>query len=211
MSYNKKIEFTAAVRGYHFYRRFWKPTPFQKLNCFFEDGNPFDPFAIKVCEIGKTIAVGHLPREISRATKFFIDRGGHLSVTLTSEHYRRSPLVQGGMEIACKVTASIPGTCINLLILQKYQDIVEENYTVPKEEAILVSYLVPNDDKDTDQERRVPMNRNKKRNTVQANQTEPKCKDIRIFFSSNPRQRVGKQKDRTEQHKSKETVVINID
>ena len=66
-------------------------------------------------------------------------------VTLTSEHYQRSPLVQGGMEIGCKVTASIPGTCINILILKKYQDIIEENYTEPKEDAILGSCLVPND------------------------------------------------------------------
>ena len=110
MSYDKVIEFTVAVRGYHYYRRFWKPEPSQKLNCFFEEDNLFDPFAINVCEIGKTAAVGHLPREISRATKFFIDRGGRLSFTLTSEHYRRSPLVQCGMEIGCKVTASIPGT-----------------------------------------------------------------------------------------------------
>ena len=60
MSYDKVIEFTAAVRGYHYYRRFWKPEPSQKLNCFFKEDNPFDPFAIKVCEIGKTAAVGHL-------------------------------------------------------------------------------------------------------------------------------------------------------
>ena len=162
------IEFTAAVRGYHYYRRFWKPEPSQKLNCFFEEDNQFDSFAIKVCDIGKTAAVGHLPREISRATKFFIDRGGRLSVTLTSENYRRSPLVQGGMEIGCKVTASIPGTCINILILKKYQDIIEENYTEPKEEAILGSYLVPNDASEIDQKARVPttsttLNKNKKK------------------------------------------------
>ena len=156
MSYDKVIEFTAAVRGYHYYRRFWKPEPSEKLNCFFEEDKPFDPFAIKVCEIGKTATVGHLPTEISRATKFFIDRGGRLSVTLTSEHYRRSLLVQGGMEIGCQPTASIPGTCINILILKKYQDIIEENYTEPKEEAILGSYLVPNNASEVDQEARVP-------------------------------------------------------
>ena len=108
-----------------------------------------------MCEIGKTEAVGNLPREISWATKFFTDQGGKLSVTLTSEHYRSSPLVQGGMEIGCKVTTSIPGTCINILILKKYQDIIEENYTEPKEEAILGSYLVPSDASEVDQEVRV--------------------------------------------------------
>ena len=211
MSYDKVIEFTAAVRGYHYYRRFWKPEPSQKLNCFFEEDHPFDPFAIKVCEIGKTAAVGYLPREISRETKFFIDRGGRLSVTLTSEHYRRSPLVQGGMEIGCKVTASIPGTCINILILKKYQDIIEENYTEPKEEAILGSYLVPNDASEVDQEARVPttattLNTNKKRDKVKS--SARKSKDIRTFFTQ--QRRVEKQKE-SDQQKSKKTVVIDID
>ena len=203
MSYDKVIEFTAAVLGYHYYRRFWKPEPSQKLNCFFEEDNPF--------EIGKTAAVGHLPREVSRATKFFIDRGGRLSVTLTNEHYRRSPLVQGGMEIGCKVTTSIPGTCINILILKKYQDIIEENYTEPKEEAILGSYLVPNDASEVDQEARVPTtattsNTNKKRDKVKSSAL--KSKDIRKFFTQ--QRRAEKQKE-SDQQKSKKTVVIDID
>jgi len=71
----------------------------------YEPNNPFDAFAIKVCEEGKSDTVGHLPKEISCATKFFIDRGATIKATLISEHYRRSPLVQGGMEIACKTRA----------------------------------------------------------------------------------------------------------
>ena len=67
-----------------------------------------------VCEIGKDeTAVGHLPVEISRVTKFFIDRGGSIIAELTSDHYRRSLLFQGGIEIPGKVTAKIPGTAIN--------------------------------------------------------------------------------------------------
>ena len=93
MSYDKVFEFTGAVRGYHYYRRFWTPKTSQKLYCFYEPDNPFDVFAIKVCEEGKTEPVGHLPREISRPTKFFIDRGATIKVILTSEHYRRSPLI----------------------------------------------------------------------------------------------------------------------
>ena len=134
MSYNKTFEFTAAVRGYHYYRRYWLPQPTQKLNCFHEINNPFDQFAIKICEVGNEIAVGHLPKEISRATKFFMDRGASLTVTLTSEHYRRSPLVQGGLEIPCKVAATIPGTCLNLLLMERYQQLIEESYTEPQNE-----------------------------------------------------------------------------
>lgn len=84
------------------------------------------------------------------------------------------------MEIGCKVTASIPGTCINILILKKYQDIIEENYTKPKEKTILGSYLLV-----VDQEARVPStetktNTNKKREKVKL--SAPKSKDIRTFF-----------------------------
>ena len=51
--------------------------------------------------------------EISRVTKFLLDRGANVSAKLTSTHYRRSPLVQGGIEIPCVVTVSMPGTVIN--------------------------------------------------------------------------------------------------
>ena len=70
-----------------------------------------------------------------------MDRGATITLILTSEHYRRSPLVQGGMEIPCKVTASIPGTCINLLLLERYKQLVEECYTEPKNEDILGLFL----------------------------------------------------------------------
>ena len=88
MACNKVFEFSAAVRGYHYYKRFWIPQKDQILECFFETHNQFDRFAIKVCEVGNENAVGHLPREISRVTKFFMDRGAIVSAHLTSEHYR---------------------------------------------------------------------------------------------------------------------------
>ena len=51
--------------------------------------------------------VGYLPREISRISKFTIERGAIADVELTSDHYRRSPLVQGGLEIKRKVTVKV--------------------------------------------------------------------------------------------------------
>ena len=66
--------FTAAVRGFHYYRRFWRPKENEKLDCVYKPGNVFDQFAIKpVDERGET--VGHLPKEMSRVTKYFLDRG----------------------------------------------------------------------------------------------------------------------------------------
>ena len=74
----KTFEFTAAVRGFYYYRRFWVLKPSQKLNCFYEPDNSFDEFTVKVCEEGHEVPVGHLPREISRGTKFFVDRGANV-------------------------------------------------------------------------------------------------------------------------------------
>ena len=89
--------FTAGIRGYHYYKKFWKPES-QVLNCYHGKNNAFDRYAIMVCEIGKDeTAVGHLPMEISRVTKFFIDRGGSIIAELASDHYRRSPLIQDGI------------------------------------------------------------------------------------------------------------------
>ena len=45
-SMEKVHSFPAAVRGYHYYRRFWKPEEKQKLNCMHELNNPYDQFAI---------------------------------------------------------------------------------------------------------------------------------------------------------------------
>ena len=86
MADKKTLEVTSAVRGYHYYRTFWKPEPNQILNCYYENENAFDRFAIKVCEFGKEIPVGHFPKEISRVTEYLLDRGATAAATLTSEH-----------------------------------------------------------------------------------------------------------------------------
>ena len=70
-----------------------------------------------------------------------MDRGATATATLTSEHYRRSPLVQEGLKIPCKVSAIMPGTVSNLLVLEKYWLLVEELYTEQKNEEILESFL----------------------------------------------------------------------
>ena len=137
----KYFQFSAAVGGFHYYRKSWLPEPEQALNCFHEEGNIFDRFAIKVCEKDKNEIVGHPPMKISRVTKFLLDRGANVSGKLTSTHYRRSPLVQGGIGISCVVTVSMPGTVINQLLMQRYKQLVKTLYTEPKEEEILGTFL----------------------------------------------------------------------
>ena len=93
-------EFESAIRGFHYYKRYWNPRLEEELFCSHEEENAFDVFAIKITDESGVI---HLQREISRVTKFLLDRGAKMTTVLTSEHYRRSPLVQGGLEIPCRV------------------------------------------------------------------------------------------------------------
>ena len=97
MANNSRIfEFTAAVRGFHVFRKIWKPVLNELLDCFHEQGNDFDYFSIKTCEKDNKKTVGHLPREISRPTKFLIDCGARVTAEITSFHYRKSPLLWAG-------------------------------------------------------------------------------------------------------------------
>ena len=88
----------SAVGDFNYYRKSWLPEPEQNLNCFHEERNTFDRFAITVCDKDKNEIVGYLPMEISRVTKFLLDRAASVSAKLTSTHYRRSPLAHGGIE-----------------------------------------------------------------------------------------------------------------
>ena len=72
--------------------------------------------------------------------KFFVDSGAIISAQLTSEHYRRSPIVQGGIE-----SHKIPGTCVNILLMEKYKQLMQQLYTEPKNEETFGSFLKANE------------------------------------------------------------------
>ena len=207
--------FTAAVRGFHYYRKYWKPQENEKLHCTFEENNPYDRFAIKtVTADGKT--VGHLPREISRVTKFFLDRGAVMFLELTSKHYRRSPLVQGGMEIACLVTVKIPATMKNTQLAERYIELVRERYTEPKNEEIMGCYVTDITENDVffTIEQKEIRNPQKKKNSPK-NKNPPKIRtkqmDIRTMFG--PALPRPQKQNRSNDRRSTEEVadVIQID
>ena len=95
--------------------------------------------------------IGHLPREISRITKFFLDPGAVMQVELTSKHYRRSPLVKGGIEIPCLIRVRIPVTFKNTKLAEKYLELVRERYNEPRNKEIL-GYFVTNIGTDMEKE-----------------------------------------------------------
>ena len=139
-NYSKTFEFTSAVRGYHVFRQVWEPYLEEILLCYQEIGNDFDFFSIKTCT-GDDVTVGHLPREISQPTKFLIDQGAVVKSKITSSHYRRSPLLQGGLEIQCIISVTLPGTVKNHLLLERYKELVEKLYCHPKNEVIIGKFL----------------------------------------------------------------------
>ena len=57
----KILTFTAAVRGFHYYQKFWMLEENEKLDCSHERGNFYDRFVIKTTS-GNGTTVGHLPK-----------------------------------------------------------------------------------------------------------------------------------------------------
>ena len=139
---NLTWSFESAVRGYHFYRKYWKPYLLQRLECNHEPENAFDRFAIKmfIQENGKEKIVGHLPPEISRPTKFLLARGAVMHAELSSDKYRKSPLVQGGLELSCKVYVSMPPTVLNENLISRYKSLIASLYVEPQKEAEVGSF-----------------------------------------------------------------------
>ena len=69
-----------------------------------------------------------------------MDRCASFTVQLTSTNYRRSPLIQGGLEILAKVIVTMPGKVRNHFLLEKYKEIINDRYTEAKNEIIIGSF-----------------------------------------------------------------------
>ena len=107
--------------------------------------------------------------------KFFVDSGAIVSAQLTSEHYRRSPIVQGGIE-----SHKIPGTCVNILLMEKYKQLMQQLYIEPKNEETLGSFLKANETIDGVKAQSVSKKTKVKRK--QTDKTINRQKDIHHFL-----------------------------
>ena len=81
------FEYSSAVQGFHYYRKYWNPKESQILDCVDEKDNQFDFLAIKVMDQDSEATVGHLPMEKSWVKKFLLDRGARVIATLTLTNY----------------------------------------------------------------------------------------------------------------------------
>ena len=124
--------FSSAVREYHYYRRYWSPIIQKRLFGFHEETTPSTP-----------LPSNHTKKmvQLLLTLKFLLDRGARMSAVLTSTHYQRAPLVQGSMEIVCKVTVEMSLTVKNTQLLDRLIELVESVYS-ELTSPILVSFLV---------------------------------------------------------------------
>ena len=100
------------------------------MACEHEANNEFDIFAIKVMNANSTI-VGHLPLEMSRITKYIMDREAVVTAIITSDRYRRSPLVQGGLEVPCRIRVTLPTSVLNCRLTDRYASLHGDLYAEP--------------------------------------------------------------------------------
>ena len=58
--FQKKIDYTAVTRGFHYFKTFLQPKENEVLRCHFETGNCYDMFAEKMCnENGRRVGLSH--------------------------------------------------------------------------------------------------------------------------------------------------------
>ena len=158
--------------------------------------------------------MGHLPREISRPTKFWLDRGAEIVAEMESSHYRRSPLIQGGLEIRCKVSVTLPGTIKNHMLLDRYKELVNKFYCVPKNEVIVGNFVtsVPNENIHLNQPQQQQLAQKKVNRKRKTNEGQPTSKnDIRNYFNKSGTLKLKEQKKKKEKSKSPVPCIVVLD
>ena len=181
------FEFPSMVRGFHYYRKYWQPQLDDELYCQHEH----DFFAIKVCIKNTGVTVGHLLMETSRVTKFLLDRRATAFIKLHSTNYCVSPLVQGGLEIPCRVEIQMPLTLNNREIIDLYKNMIDFSYDSREKDFVVGSILSTNEEVESILEACISSAR--KKNKLGKEYPQHEKSDIRSFFyvpsilSSTPR------------------------
>ena len=93
-----------------------------------EDSKKIDPYycAIKTMVSGKLKTVGHIPREVSRHTYFYIkEKGRRIDHSVLSTRYRPSLIPSGGLKIPLMMTFRSP----RYITHQKMKDFMTKLYS----------------------------------------------------------------------------------
>ena len=63
--------------------------------------------------------VGHIPKKISRYTRYVVEHGASVDAFVLATHHRPSPLIQGGLEIPIRLVLKLTGNEVNSAKLYK--------------------------------------------------------------------------------------------
>ena len=129
------FEMRSASRGFHVYRSIPKPRIEEILKMKPEYATIHDPLAIAITAslqetLTKYDVVGHVPREISRFCRYFLNYGGLLEGRVRDVRYRRSPIPKGGLEIP--ITMLVKRHKASPAVFNKMKKLVLEYYTEPE-------------------------------------------------------------------------------
>ena len=158
-------------------------------------------FIIKVCDQRGTM-VCHLPREVSRITKVIIDHGATVSLWVPEHIIVDHFSSRVGWEFPCKVSVYMCGTCLNLLLLERYKQLSEDLHIEPKEETVLGSFLTSAQEPKR-QNAKSKKSRNNAGKKQKPGQQPPSSNDIRNYF--------GTQQQIVDRENDKEPCIIVID
>ena len=87
-----------CMRGYHVYSVSWTPSIGERLETFREAGNHHDKYTVAVTKENSGEVIGHIPRNISHTSWYFIKSKGEITGEVT-ERRRRTTAACGGMEV----------------------------------------------------------------------------------------------------------------
>ena len=79
--------------------------------------------------------------EISRATKFLLDKGVTAFIKLYSTNYCVSQLTQRGLEIPCRVEIQMPPILKNREITDLYKSMIDLSYDSCEKDFVVGSFL----------------------------------------------------------------------
>ena len=89
----------SSVRGHHIYKSTWTPEIGEELAVTMEEDNSFDSYAVAVAK--NSSVVGHLPREISRISWFFLQKRQSKITCVVTAGRKRSTIRGKGLVVPC--------------------------------------------------------------------------------------------------------------
>ena len=176
MAHAKFSEYSSAVLGYHYYRKYWQPQAYWS-------------WSVSMKKIISTIffnirqQVLHLfPMETSRVTKLLLNRDARVFATLASTNYCIWPLVKGGLETPYRIEIHMAPTVRNKESIRIYKSCVDTLYYEQKE-ANIVGSLESGEVSDSIQSESRKQKTDK--NEARKNEKQQSTNNIRSFCCQN--------------------------